>query len=242
MAVAPEPRLLHAFFEFGEVEKLDKPSKAALRLCNKQIMAAIDAAVIACTVKPDAVDALMRCDWPLTKLDITGDWQNPSASTSFKTLPVEAVSKFPLLETLAIDGCRDLASLPDNIGQWSRLKNLRINAFPSLKALPPSFSQLTQLEDRQLVKCYTLTMEGITPLKHLKQLKSLEIISGPGHDSSFPQWILGILTTSLESLTFSGKLAAFLPAIGKFKNLKRLVFSGYDSRSYPIEFELPGSI
>lgn len=67
---AEQPRLLQAFLEFVDLYVLDKPSKAALRLCNKQIKTCIDATINSCTVKPYALDALWGRDWNLTVLFI----------------------------------------------------------------------------------------------------------------------------------------------------------------------------
>jgi len=70
MQSAADRRLLEVFLVSEKLEGLDDPSKAALRLCNKQIKAAIDATIIACKVKSADLDQLPSSNWHLTELII----------------------------------------------------------------------------------------------------------------------------------------------------------------------------
>ena len=67
MTAAVETRLLQEYLECGQVKILDEASKAALRLCSKQIKDYVDATIIACKVEPCDLDALLNCNWPARK-------------------------------------------------------------------------------------------------------------------------------------------------------------------------------
>jgi hypothetical protein len=81
----PEPKLLEAFLQFGDVIDIDKATQAALRLCNHQIKKVIDATVISCKVKPADVALICGCNWQLKQLNIHGRW----GEDSLRVLPIE---------------------------------------------------------------------------------------------------------------------------------------------------------
>jgi len=83
MQAEAEPRLLHAFLTFRRTKNLSKRTRAALRLCNKQIKAAIDATIIACSVKSADLDHFLSCTWPLKELIISNSLYSEPLSPEF---------------------------------------------------------------------------------------------------------------------------------------------------------------
>ena len=119
-----ETKLLDVFLQCGDVRSLDKRTKAALRLCNHQIKKVIDATVISCNIMPADLDLLCACDWKLKELTIGLSW----GQDSLKVLPNALFKKFPLLETVEIQGCTNLEALPENIAELKYLTALAIDA------------------------------------------------------------------------------------------------------------------
>jgi len=223
MRSAAEPRLLEFYLLFGNLESLDNPTKAALRLCTKQIKAAIDATIIACKVKPDDLNHFLSCNWHLNELIIYNRPHKRPLTESLKSSLAALPGKFPLLEKLK---CIDLAGLPENIGGFTHLKALRTKGLNALRTLPPSFSQLTALETLELLDIAELTREYLAPLKQLQQLKYLHLRCAfgssrkPVRDPLFPEWFCNNISTSLEHLN----LREFFPSsIGNLKHLTDLI-------------------
>ena len=142
MTAPVDAHLLQAFLKYGQIEILDEASKAALRLCSKQIKDYVDATIIACTVERSALDALLNCNWSLTEIEIfSKDEHTAMMPPSFTSLLFELICKFPLLEKLSINEVHELEELPENIGELSHLKEFDIYGVGKLKALPPSFGK-----------------------------------------------------------------------------------------------------
>ena len=222
MTAAADPRLLQEFLDCGQVGILDDEDKAAFRLCSKQIKDYVDATVTACTVKPDDLDALLNCNWPLKEVEIFLDEDNEDnmPPESITSLLSDLICKFPLLEKLVIDELNELAELPENIGVLSQLKHFVINGCRELKALPPSFGQLTTLELFELAGCAALSFDGLGPLKHLKQLKHFRILGDIVSEPSFPDWVCSC-DFPLENLCLGGG-STFPEGLTNFKNLTEL--------------------
>jgi len=227
MQTAVEPRLLEFFLTFRKLGSLDNPTKAALRLCNKQSRVAIDATIVACTVKTADLDHFLTSNWHLSRLVIdnnTSYRKNPSPESlrsSLAALP----GKFPLLEELE---CNDLPVLPENIGLFSRLQTLRINDEDyEFQAFPSAVSQLTALETLELSNFNNiLTRESLAPLKHLKQLKRLEIIRDHQVDDDHIlalEWMCTNLTTSLEHLHLTDEYHSLPSSISNLNKLTSLI-------------------
>ena len=229
-------RLLEAFFEVGSICYLDNSSKAALRLCNKKIKSWIDATVIACKVGPDASDALLRCNWPhLAEVELCSLGNPKNSPTAWESLLCAVISKFPTLEKLRIKtNCIDRVSLPDAIGKLSHLKVFNMDSYMGLTALPPSFGQLTALEQLHLPFSVSLTLEGLAPIKELKQLKNLFASGVFLHDPLFPEWVRSCQFTLLETIWLMDPNGNFHSSIcTTFKHLTHLHISGCASLEVP---------
>jgi len=224
MHSAIEHRLMEYFLAFGELESLDNPTKAAMRLCNKQIKAAIDATVVSSKVYTEDLIQFLHCNWNLKNVcieDRTGSAESPSLEElkpSLTALP----GKFPLLEKLE---CINLPELTQNIEDFSHLRTLRVKDEFLNKTLPPSVSQLTALET--LVLCMdSLTREDLAPLKHLKQMKRLDIQKDVELSLGLPaiglDWICNNLPTSLEQLLIIDNLQSLPASISKLNHLTSL--------------------
>jgi ABC-type proline/glycine betaine transport system ATPase subunit len=87
MQSAVEPRLMEVFLAFGKLESLDRRSKAALQLCNKQIKAAIDA-----TVNSASVDVADLIQFP------------------------DSIGKMNALKVVRINKCDKLTTIPEFFG------------------------------------------------------------------------------------------------------------------------------
>jgi len=101
-----EPRLLDFFLVFWKLESLDNLTKAALRLCTEQIKAAIDATVIACTVKSADLDHLLSSKWHLSELIIDNNLRKQPSPEFLKFSFTALLGKFPLLKNLNASSCR----------------------------------------------------------------------------------------------------------------------------------------
>ena len=142
MTAAAEPCLLQEFLECRTIGILDKTSQAALRLCSKQIKDYIDATIIKCRINVSALHALLKCNWPLTEIEIVSNFRNAPRSPAWSKYRLfHLFRKFPLLHRLLIDGIEELQELPENIGELSQLKDFKIDRAIELKSLPPSFGQ-----------------------------------------------------------------------------------------------------
>jgi len=173
MHSAAEPRLLEFFVSSDDFKSLNKRTKAALRLCNKQLKSAIDATIFACKIKSADLDHFLGSNWPITELIIVNNNYSRQPSTvSVKPFLAALLGKLPLLKKLQLEGDADL---PENIGGFSRLQTLHTDGIIELAPLPPSFSQLTALERLVLFKFAGMTREGLAPLKHLKQLRYIHV-------------------------------------------------------------------
>jgi Leucine-rich repeat (LRR) protein len=216
----PESKLMEAFLRFGDADQLDEQTQAALRLCNHQIKKLIDATVISCTVTSAELDLVCICDWKLKELVIEVTWGEESLRAEDTVLPDALFKKFSLLETLKVQGCLQLEALPENIGELKHLTDIKIICADKLTTFPPSFGGLTSLE---LYSCSALTLEGLAPLKQLKQLKILDVggctIEG---DSSLPEWICDSITTGLLDLSLR-HIRSLPSTISNFKHLTRLI-------------------
>ena len=164
---AAEPRLMQAFLECRNFDSLDKPSKAALRLCNKQIKTCIDATINSCRVQPPDLHALLGRDWNLTKLNIGFNRDNIEAlPKSFTSLLQKVVEKFPLLVTFAIEEVA--AALPENIGKLAHLKNIILAIYSDFRDFSASFGQLIAVERLELTYYEDArNLRELEPLKHL---------------------------------------------------------------------------
>jgi Leucine-rich repeat (LRR) protein len=191
----------------------DNPTKAALRCCNKEIKKIIDFTITSCVVDLDALDALLNTEWPLKELKLR-DILKELLPEDLEAL----VKKFrPNLNVFSISA--SVVDLPANIGELQNLKAMVIFGAFHLTNLPSSFAQLTGLEKLEL-RYNALTLEGIAPIQHLKQLKHLEINSR-AQESEFSGWVIDNVTTSLEHLEIN--ISEALPSsIGRFKHLTSL--------------------
>ena len=241
MTAAVDPRLLQEFLELGQVVILDEASKAALRLCSKQMKDYVDATVVACKVKAYDLNALLKCSWPLTKIEVEQGYCAPEmCPVSFTFVLFDLICKFPLLESLRIGDIEELEELPENIGELSTLKEFVVTGGDvGLKALPPSFGQLTTLERFELINCNYLPLDGLGPLKHLTQLKHLEMRGYILREPLFPEWVCSCDFPLLKDLCLE-ELSAFPSSIGNFKNLTKLELE-FDSANY-VDVHLPESI
>ena len=221
MTAAAQPRLLQEFLECRQVGILDKASKDALRLCSKQIKDYVDAAIIACKVKPYSLNALLNCNWPLKEIEILGYGDPEMSPASFTSLLFDLIRKFPLLHRLFIGNVKELVDLPENIGELSNLKEFSVNGGYGLKVLPTSFGQLTTLEELELDEC-GLDLDRVDPLTHLKNLKSITITGDIARNPFFPEWLGSCDFPLLEHLDVGLELSTFPPCLTNFKNLTKL--------------------
>jgi Leucine-rich repeat (LRR) protein len=188
--------------------------------------------VTSCKVVSKDILYLYAVDWPLTELIIDDRRCKGPVPESLKPLLTPLVNKFPLLEKLTFDHCVSLRAFPANIGSFSRLKTLKMSESFCLEALPPSLSQLTALETLELGNCPGLYIEGLPPLKQLKQLKRFETAGLATDYHSFPEWVCNNITPALEELEVSG-WTSFPSSIGNFTQLTSLVLreSGFSEIS-----------
>jgi Leucine-rich repeat (LRR) protein len=224
------PRLLQAFFEYATdevLDTLDDQTKDAMRLSCPPAKAFVDGTVTTAAGFPNTLDAILRCDWQLSELCIKEDPRNmtfPPNASSLSAL----CSKFPMLQVLNINIPATVYDLPANIGQLSKLKDLKINR-RYFTALPASFGQLSSLERLELDEFYEpddsssqLTIEGLAPLRQLTQLKYLSIDRCLVSKPFFPDWLGSCHFPVLEDLILAGNLQSLPSSIGNFKSLKSL--------------------
>ncbi|KAG0608202.1 hypothetical protein M758_8G087000 [Ceratodon purpureus] len=78
----------------------------------------------------------------------------------------------PNLLKLNLEGCTSITTLPDSIGQLSRLQTLDLYRCENLQKLPGTIGQLTQLELLQIQECKSLESlpDSITALSRMQQL------------------------------------------------------------------------
>jgi hypothetical protein len=225
-----EPKLLEAFLQFTDVRELDRPTQAAVRLCNHHSKKVIDATVAWCKVDSADVALLCGCDWRLKELTIEGTWNTKSLVA--EVLPNALFQKFSLLETLKIQGCLQLEALPENIGNLMYLRDIQIHAADKFTTFPPSLGQLTALE---LFCCRALTLDkGLAPLKQLHQLKMLDMGGWyPKENPLLQEWICDNITTGLLDLRLRDALGPLPSTISNFKHLTRLILDGSSRYGLP---------
>jgi hypothetical protein len=223
------PRLLQAFFDHATndvLSDMSNPSKAALRLSCKNAKAFLDGAVTTAAGDADALDAILRCDWRLSKLYIEDEYPILAAflQDAFTSSLHAVCSKFPMLQALEINAPRAIYDLPANIGQLSKLSVLKVTR-AHFSALPPSFRHLSSLERLELcaaVSASQLTIEGLAPMKQLTQLKHLKLNQCLVSEPFFPTWLGSCHFPVLEDLILAGRWLSLPPSISNFKNLTAL--------------------
>ncbi len=211
-----------------------------MRLCNHQIKKLIDATVVSCTVTSAELHSICVCDWKLKQLFIEGTWSEKSLGNEDTVLPNSLFKKFPLLETLEIQGCIQLEAFPKNIGNLRYLKDLKLRAVSKLATFPQSLRQLTSLK---LYGCWDLTLKGLAPLKQLQQLKKLDIGGWtPRGDSSLPEWVFDNITTGLLELRLRDTVQPLPSTISNFKHLTRLILEDIFESGLPDSIGLLSSL
>ncbi|KAG0607731.1 hypothetical protein M758_8G050400 [Ceratodon purpureus] len=81
---------------------------------------------------------------------------NMTNCTSIITLP-EFIGQLSRLEVLDLDGCRNLQKLPSTIGQLTQLEKLRIQECESLESLPDSIPALPRLQHLLMYTCTSMS-------------------------------------------------------------------------------------
>ncbi|KAG0564039.1 hypothetical protein KC19_8G078200 [Ceratodon purpureus] len=81
---------------------------------------------------------------------------NMSRCTSIITLP-ESIGQLSRLQLLDLDGCRNLQKLPSTIGQLTQLKKLRLQECESLESLPDSIPTLPRLQHLYIDTCTSMS-------------------------------------------------------------------------------------
>ncbi|KAG0563627.1 hypothetical protein KC19_8G046500 [Ceratodon purpureus] len=76
--------------------------------------------------------------------------------TSIITLP-DSIGQLSRLQLLDLDGCRSLQKLPSTIGQLSQLEKLRLQKCENLESLPDSIPALPRLQQFYLYKCTSMS-------------------------------------------------------------------------------------
>jgi Leucine-rich repeat (LRR) protein len=226
------PRLLQAFFDHATDEvfgNMDNLSKSAIRLSCKNAKSFVDGTVTTAAGGAGTLDAILRCDWQLSELCIKkDDKRDPVSPNDFNSLLRALFSKFPTLQVLEINS-PTAYDLPANIGQLSKLKNLKITR-ANFIAFPASFGQLSSLERLEFYELYRpkisstqLTIEGLAPLKQLTRLKYLKINGGIVSKPFFPDWLDSCRFPVLEDIILAGGLLQSFPSsISNFSNLTAL--------------------
>jgi Leucine-rich repeat (LRR) protein len=226
-----EPRLLQAFFEYAPdfaLDSMDDPTKAALRLSCKNAKAFLDGTVTTAAGGAHTVEAVLRCDWRLSKLEIEDDHHlypmNARLSQiAFTSLLHAVCSKFPMLQVLEIRP--SLFDLPANIGQLSKLNTLKI-MYAYFTDCPASFGQLSSLERLELYTAASARrwrIECLAPLKQLTQLKHLRLNDYLVSQPSFPAWLGSCHFPVLEDLMLSEGLQSLPSSISNFRSLTALI-------------------
>lgn len=102
------------------------------------------------------------------KLDLTGE-------TDLKRLPDDIGSRAPWLDSLILEGCESLQTLPHSLGQLSMLCHVDLTGCTSLSWLPSSLSCLTSLQSLTVTRCSSLTElpPGIGFLGNLQELNTV---------------------------------------------------------------------
>ncbi|KAG0564197.1 hypothetical protein KC19_8G091300 [Ceratodon purpureus] len=132
-----------------------------------------------------------------------------------------ALEGCPNLLNLYMKGCTSITTLPDSIGQLSRLQKLDLYRCQNLQKLPSTIGQLTQLELLHLQKCKSLESlpDSITALSRMQRL----FLDTCTSMSKVPE-TMGLMT---GLTTFSTDLATEWQAVavGQLHGLKRLIVS-----------------
>ncbi|KAG0607697.1 hypothetical protein M758_8G048300 [Ceratodon purpureus] len=76
--------------------------------------------------------------------------------TSIITLP-DSIGQLSRLQLLDLDGCRNLQKLPSTIGQLSHLEKLRIQECENLESLPDSIPSLPRLQHLLMYTCTSMS-------------------------------------------------------------------------------------
>lgn len=170
--------LLEAFISFNGIKHLNQFEKLDLRLCNKRIQRAVDATITSARrlAEEDALQRVVSFNWPLVRLEYRsyGRAYIPCFPQFFRMVLDDACRQFRLLKFIQLEYAEHLGELPDSIGQLSRLREFMFTA--ESFTLPSSFAQLTNLT------CFWSnfrsergTIEGLTPLLQLTNLKELNL-------------------------------------------------------------------
>jgi hypothetical protein len=242
------PRLLQAFFEYATdeaIDSMDNQSKRALRVSCKNAKVFVDGTVTTAAGGDSTLDTILRCDWHLSKLLIEEACRNILEDdifpeNEFTSLFHSLCSKFPTLQVLEINIPPYPYDLPANIGQLSKLRDLKIVRRYST-ALPASFGQLSSLERLELDEFYEpdvdssqVTIECLAPLKQLTQLKYLKLGRCLVRQPFFPAWLDSCHFPVLEDLILAEGWLLNLPSsIGNFSNLTSLYIEQTSASEVP---------
>ncbi|XP_058084531.1 putative disease resistance protein RGA3 [Magnolia sinica] len=140
--------------------------------------------------------------------------------THLKSLP--ELGQLKALQTLNIEKCPQLKSLPKELGQLKALQTLKIGSCPQLMSLPKELGQLKALQTLQISHCSQL--ESLPEeLGQLKALQTLSIYDCP-QLKSLPEE-LGQLK-ALQSLSiYDCRLPSLPEELGQLKALQTLWIS-----------------
>ncbi|KAG0564194.1 hypothetical protein KC19_8G091000, partial [Ceratodon purpureus] len=103
---------------------------------------------------------------------ISLDFSYSSEAASLWSNSNPALEGCPNLLKLNLEGCTSITTLPDSIGQLSRLQTLDLFGCKNLQKLPSTIGQLSQLELLHLQECKSLESlpDSITALPRLQRL------------------------------------------------------------------------
>ncbi|KAG0563685.1 hypothetical protein KC19_8G051300 [Ceratodon purpureus] len=81
---------------------------------------------------------------------------NMTNCTSLITLP-DSIGQLSRLQLLDLDGCRNLQKLPSTIGQLTQLEKIRLQGCESLESLPDSIPTLPRLQELLMYTCTSMS-------------------------------------------------------------------------------------
>ncbi|KAG0557244.1 hypothetical protein KC19_11G113000 [Ceratodon purpureus] len=146
------------------------------------------------------------------------DFSNSPGLASIWTESNSATEGCPNLLNLNMTNCTSIITLPDSIGQLSRLQVLDLSRCRNLQRLPSTIGQLTQLQFLYLQKCRSLESlpDSISALPRLKRLIICECTSM----SKVPE-TMGLMTgLTLYATDLATEWQAV--AVGQLHGLKEL--------------------